>query len=131
MEVFLLSHAVKSNMIDLGRAGFLYEANRHLPLQRFDSNKTTSIMPKRKEQEALSFEDVYKFCSELIEKGGRLAAVIAPDYPDAEQVCKGICDVLETVETYEVVGKWVTSCSGTEYVTTQEICSVSIFSYLF
>ncbi len=126
-----MSRAVKSNKIDLGRAGFLYEANRHLPLQRFDSNKTTSIMPKRKEQEALSFEDVYKFRSELIEKGDRLAAVIAPDYPDAERVHEEICDVLKTVETYEVVGKWVTSCSGAEYVTTQEIRSVSIFSYSF
>ncbi len=127
----MLSRAVKSNKIDLGRAGFLYEANRHLPLQRFVSNKTTSIMPKRKEQEALSFKDVYEFRSELIKKGGRLAAVIAPDYPDAERVCKGICNVLETVETYEVVGKWVTSHSGAEYVTTQEIRSVSIFSYSF
>jgi hypothetical protein len=131
MEVFLLSHAVKSNKIDLGRAGFLYEAIRHLPLQRFDSNKTTSIMPECKEQEALSFKDVYKFCSELIEKGDHLAAVIAPDYPDAERVREEICNVLKTVETYEVVGKWVTSCSGAEYVTTQEICSVSIFSYSF
>ncbi len=82
-------------------------------------------MPKRKEQEALSFKDVYEFCSELIKKGDRLAAVIAPDYPDAERFCKEICNVLETVKTYEVVGKWVTSRSGTEYVTTQEICSVS------
>ncbi len=82
-------------------------------------------MPKRKEQEALSFEYVYEFCSELIKKGDRLAAVIAPDYPDAERICKEIRDVLETVETYEVVGKWVTSHSSTEYVTTQEIRSVS------
>ncbi len=101
----MLSRAVKSNKIDLGRAGFLYEANKHLLLQRFDSNKTTSIMPKCKEQEALSFKDVYEFRSELIKKGGRLAAVIAPDYPDAERVREGICDVLETVETYEVVRK--------------------------
>ncbi len=92
----MLSRAVKSYKIDLGRAGFLYEANRHLPLQRFDSNKTTSIMPKHKEQEALSVEDVYEFCSVLIKKGGRLAAVIAPDYPDAERVRKGIRNVLET-----------------------------------
>jgi hypothetical protein len=88
-------------------------------------------MPKRKEQEALSFEDVYEFRSELINKGGRLAAVIAPDYPDAERIREGICDVLKTVGTYEVVGKWVTSPSGAEFVTTQEIRSVSIFSYSF
>ncbi len=85
-------------------------------------------MPKRKEQEALSFEDVNKFHSELIKKGGRLVAVIAPDYPDAERVREKIRNVLETVETYEVVGKWVTSHSGAEYVTTQAIRSVSIFS---
>jgi hypothetical protein len=91
-------------------------------------------MPKRKEQEALFFEDVDKFCSELIGKGGRLAAVIAPDYPDAERVREEICDVLDTVETYEVVGKWVTSVtsrSDEEFVTTQEIRSVSICSYSF
>ena len=84
-------------------------------------------MPKRKEQEALFFESVHEFCNELIEKGGRLAAVIAPDYPDAERVREEIRVVLETVETYEVVGKWVTSRSGAEFVTTQAICSVSIF----
>ncbi len=91
-------------------------------------------MPKHKELEALFFEDVDKFRSELIEKGGRLAAVIAPDYPDAERVREEIRDVLDTVETYEVVGKWVTSVtsrSDEEFVTTQEICSVSICSYLF
>ncbi len=91
-------------------------------------------MPKRKEQEALFFEDVDKFRSGLIEKGGRLAAVIAPDYPDAERVCEEICNVLDTVETYEVVGKWVasvTSRSNEEFVTTQEIRSVSICSYSF
>ncbi len=85
-------------------------------------------MPKRKEQEALSFEDVDEFCSGLIKKGGRLAEVIAPDYPDAECVRKKIRNVLKTVKTYEVVGKWVTSRSGAEYVTTQAVRSVSIFS---
>jgi hypothetical protein len=88
-------------------------------------------MPKRKEQEALFFEDVDEFCRELIEKGGRLAAVIAPEYPDAERVCNEVCNVLDTVKTYEVVRKWVTSVtsrSGEEYVTTQAIRSVSIFS---
>ncbi len=54
--------------------------------------------------------------------------MIAPDYPDAERVREEIRDVLETVETYEVVGKWVTSRSGAEYVTTQAIRSMSIFS---
>ena len=88
-------------------------------------------MPKRKEQEALFFEDVDEFRRELIKKGGRLAAVIAPDYPNAERVHEEIRNVLDTVETYEVVGKWVTSRSGAEYVTIQEICSVSIFSYSF
>ena len=91
-------------------------------------------MPKRKEQDALFFKDVDEFCSELIKKGGRLAAVIAPDYPDAERVREEIRDVLNTVKTYEVVGKWVTSItfrSDEEFLTTQEIRSVSICSYSF
>jgi hypothetical protein len=90
-------------------------------------------MPKRKEQEALFFEDVVEFRSEIIEKGGRLAAVIAPDYPDAERVREEIRNVLDTVETYEVVGKWVTSVtrSDEEFVMTQEIRSVSLCSYSF
>ncbi len=91
-------------------------------------------MPKRKEQEALFFEDVDKFRSELTEKGGRLAAVIAPDYPNAERIREEIRDVLYTVKTYEVVGKWVTSVtsrSDEEFVTTQEIRSVSICSHSF
>ncbi len=91
-------------------------------------------MPKHKEQDALFFEDVDEFRSELIEKGGRLAAVIAPDYPNAERVREEIRNVLNTVETYEVVGKWVTSVtfrSDEEFLATQEICSVSICSYSF
>ncbi len=91
-------------------------------------------MTKRKEQEALFVEDVDEFHSELIKKEGRLAAVIAPDYPGAERVREEIRNVLDTVKTYEVVGKWVTSVtspSGAEFVTTPEIRSVSIFSYSF
>ncbi len=91
-------------------------------------------MPKCKEQEALFFEDVDEFRSELIKKGGRLAAVIASDYPDAERVREEICNVLDTVKTYEVVRKWVTSVtsrSNEEFVTTQEIRSVNICSYSF
>ena len=81
--------------------------------------------------EALPFEDVEEFRVEIVEKGIELADAIAPDYPDAERVSGAIDAVLETVETFDLEGKWVTSRSGAELVTTQEIRDVSIFPYLF
>jgi len=79
----------------------------------------------------LPFEDVEDFRVEIVEKGEFLAAAIAPDYPDAERVSGAINAVLETVEDFGLEGKWVTSLSGAELVTTQEIRDVSIFPYLF
>jgi hypothetical protein len=88
-------------------------------------------MPKRKEQEALSRDDVNNFRGEIVVKEGLLATAIAPDYPVAERVSKAIHDVLNAVKEFGLEGKWVTSRSGVEYVTNQEIRSVSIFPYLF
>ena len=88
-------------------------------------------MPKRKEQEALSPKDVHDYRDEITKKGDCFATAIAPDYPDAEGVREAIRDVLETVEHFGLVGRWVTSHSGAEYVTNQEIRSVSIISYSF
>ncbi len=89
-------------------------------------------MPKRKEQEALPFEDVDDYHREILERGNELAKAIAPKYPDAERFCEAIHDVLGVVSSYDLEGKWVTSCvSGAEYVTTRKIREVSIFHYLF
>ncbi len=88
-------------------------------------------MPKRKEQEALPFENVDDYRREILERGIELADAIDPKFPDAERVSGAIDAVLETVKTFDLEGKWVTSCSGAELVTTREIRSVSIFPYLF
>ncbi len=89
-------------------------------------------MTKRKEQEALFHGDVDDFRVEIVEEGGLLAAAIAAVFPNAEHVSEKVNDQRRVVLNYDLEGKWVTSCvSGAEYVTTREICSVSIFLYLF
>jgi hypothetical protein len=85
-------------------------------------------MPKCKEQEALFLGDVDNFRGEIVVKGQFLLEEIVLDYPDAERVSEAIRDVLRVVLSYDLEGKWVTSCvSGAEYVTTREIRSVSIY----
>ncbi len=69
------------------------------------------------------------FHKEILKAGTLLAFVSSPRFPDAEKACDAIGKVLTVVKDYTLVGMWVTSrvsSTDEEYVTTKEICKVSL-----
>ena len=83
-------------------------------------------VPKRKE-EYVPPDEIEEFREDILEAGRHLAVVSSPRFPDAERVSEAIGKVLEVVDTYKLLGIWVTSrVSNTEYATTKEICKVSL-----
>jgi hypothetical protein len=76
--------------------------------------------PKRKE-EYTSPSDIEEIRDDILEKGTLLKTVSGMKFPDAEEVHNAMAQLLDVVEEYELVGKWVSS------VTTKEIHEVSIF----
>jgi hypothetical protein len=91
-----------------------------------------SRAPKRKEQEHMPPDEVEDFCSEILEPGMRLISVSGANFPNAELVSNAMGCVLHVVRMHNLEGKWVTSCvSNAEFVTTKEICSVSISAFSF
>jgi hypothetical protein len=91
-----------------------------------------SWAPKRKEQEHMPPDEVTDFCSEILEAGMRLISVSSANFPNAELVSNAMSGVLHVVRMYDLEGKWVTSrMSNAEFVTTEEIRSVSISAFSF
>ncbi len=91
-----------------------------------------SRAPKHKEQEHMPPDEVKKFCSEIFEAGMCLISVSSTNFPNAELVSNTMGGVLHVVRMYNLEGKWVTSrMSNAEFVTTKEICSVSISAFTF
>jgi hypothetical protein len=90
--------------------------------------------PKHKE-EYVSSDKIEEFRNEILKAGTHLASMSSVGFPDAENVSNAIACVLSIVVQYELVGRWVTSRISNaekEYVTTKEICHVSIFvSFLY
>ena len=83
-------------------------------------------VPKRKE-EYMPPNRIEEFREEILEAGRHLAVVNRPRFPDAERVSEAIGNVLTVVDTYKLLGIWVTSrVSNTEYATTKEIRKVSL-----
>ena len=83
-------------------------------------------VPKRKE-EYVPPDEVNEFREEILEAGRHLAVVNRPRFPDAERVSQAIGNVLDVVENYKLLGRWVTSRvsnSTTKYATTEEIRKV-------
>jgi hypothetical protein len=84
--------------------------------------------PKRKE-EYVPPNEIKEFRKEILEAGRHLAVASSPCFPDAERDSEAIGKVLTVVKDYTLVGMWVISrVSNTdkEYVTTKEICKVSV-----
>ncbi len=84
--------------------------------------------PKHKE-DYVPPDKIEDFCNEILKAGTHLASVSSVDVPDAESGSDAIAGVLDVVEGYKLVGRWVTSSvSNTEeeYVTMKEICHVSL-----
>jgi hypothetical protein len=91
-----------------------------------------SRAPKRKEQEHMPPDEVKDFCNEVLEAGMCLISVSGTNFPNAELVSDALGGVLHVVRMYDLEGKWVKSgVSNTEFLTTKEICSVSISAFSF
>ena len=58
-------------------------------------------------------DKIEDFRREIYEAGTHLASLVSVAFPDANTVSMGVAHVLEVVEQYELVGKWVTARNGT------------------
>jgi hypothetical protein len=87
--------------------------------------------PKRKEGDMPPDDDIEDYRSEILEAGKNLASLIRPAFPDAYIVSMGVARVLEVVEQYGLVGKWVTArvIHTGEYMMTKPIRDVSIIAF--
>ena len=78
--------------------------------------------PKRKE-EYTSPSDIEVICDDILEKGMMLETMSGMKFPDAEMVGNAMARLLNVIERYELVGKWVSLVSN------KEICEVSTFMH--
>lgn len=87
--------------------------------------------PKRILEDMAPNDEIEDYRNEILEAGRNLASLIRPAFPDANIVGTGLARVLEVVERYGLVGKWVTArikYTG-EYMTTKQIRDVSIIAF--
>ncbi len=78
--------------------------------------------PKRKE-EYTSPSDIEVICDDILEKGMMLETMSGMKFPDAEMVGNAMARLLDVIERYELVGKWVSLVSN------KEIREVSTFMH--
>ena len=78
--------------------------------------------PKRKE-EYTSPSDIEVICDDILEKGMLLETMSGMKFPDAEMVGNAMARLLDVIERYELVGKWVSLLSN------KEIREVSTFMH--
>ena len=78
--------------------------------------------PKRKE-EYTSPSDIEVICDDILEKGMMLETMSGMKFPDAEMVGNAMAQLLDVIERYKLVGKWVSLVSN------KEICEVSTFMH--
>ena len=69
--------------------------------------------PKRKE-EYTSPSDIEVICDDILEKGTLLETMSGMKFPDAEMVGNAMARLLDVIERYELVGKWVSLVSNKE-----------------
>ena len=92
----------------------------------FTTTMSKARVPKRKE-EYVPPDEINEFREEILEAGRHLAVVNRPRFPDAEKVSEAIGKVLDVVDDYKLLGRWVTSRvsnSTTKYATTKTIREV-------
>jgi hypothetical protein len=88
--------------------------------------------PPKCKEEYMPSDEIKDFCNEILKAGTHLASVSGVSFPNAESVSNAISCVLNIVEQYDLVGRWVTSRISNhekEYVMTKEICHVSCFEF--
>ena len=78
--------------------------------------------PKHKE-EYTSPSEIEEIRDNILEKGTLLKTVSGMKFPNAKEVRNAMAQLLDVVEEYELVGKWVSS------VMTKEIREVSTFMH--
>jgi hypothetical protein len=78
--------------------------------------------PKRKEEHT-SPSDIEVICDDILEKGMMLETMSGMKFPDAEMVGNAMARLLDVIERYELVGKWVSLVSN------KEIREVSTFMH--
>ena len=78
--------------------------------------------PKRKE-EYTSPSDIEVICDDILKKGMMLETMSGMKFPDAEMVGNAMARLLDVIERYELVGKWVSLVSN------KEIREVSTFMH--
>ena len=78
--------------------------------------------PKRKE-EYTSLSNIEVICDDILEKGTLLETMSGMKFPDAEMVGNAMARLLDVIERYELVGKWVSLVSN------KEIREVSTFMH--
>ena len=78
--------------------------------------------PKRKE-EYTSPSDIELICDDILEKGMMLETMSGMKFPDAEMVGNAMARLLDVIERYKLVGKWVSLVSN------KEIREVSTFMH--
>ena len=69
--------------------------------------------PKRKE-EYTSPSNIEVICDDILEKGTLLETMSGMKFPDAEMVGNAMARLLDVIERYELVGKWVSLVSNKE-----------------
>ena len=98
------------------------ERNKLFVSKRVTMSKARA--PKRKE-EYTSPSDIEVICDEILENGMILETMSGIKFPDAEKVGNAMAQLLDVVEGYDMVGKWVSS------ITNKEIREVNTFMYSF
>ncbi len=78
--------------------------------------------PKRKE-EYTSSSDIEVIRDDILEKGMMLETMSGMKFPDAEKVGNTMAQLLDVIEGYKLVGKWVS------LVTNKKNCEVSTFMH--
>jgi hypothetical protein len=78
--------------------------------------------PKRKE-EYTSPSNIEVICDDILEKGTLLETMSGMKFSDAKRVGNAMAQLLDVIERYKLVGKWVSS------VTIKEIHKVSTFMH--
>ena len=76
-------------------------------------------------------DEIEDFRREIYEAGTHLASLVSTAFPDANTVSMGVYRLLEVVEQYGLVGKWVTAriTHTGEYMITEQMCDVSIIAF--
>ncbi len=73
------------------------------------NNHEQSKAPPKRKEEYMPSDEIKDFRNEILEAGRHLASMSGVSFPNAESVSDATSCVLNIVEQYDLVGRWVTS----------------------